>query len=240
MFWVAAPRNNARTVDATFHVGKRRPASRALVSCSETLHPSRADCSLAAPGLVLCPMKLHQHQFPVSGLQASGSDPAHGAREIHHACPASRRGGFADRGAAPRRPCDGLCAGGKAPRFSPLREWGLPLVGERSLGWSCYSREPGASRAIPLVTKHAISGDHYPAGAGAFSFVVDTGEEGPAVIDHEVEKIVDKLQRLRALRCAREQLRQFERELNGVAAKPDSAPHLTEFFKQHGPLWVAK
>jgi hypothetical protein len=188
----------------------------------------------------LLSMKLHQHQFPVSDLQASGSYPGHGARESHHARPASRRGGFADRGSAPRRPCDGFCAGGKAPRFSPTRERDLPLVGERSPSWSCYSREPGACGAIPLVTKDAISGDHYPAGAGAFSFVKDAGEEGPAMVDHEVEKLVDKLQKLRALRCARERVRQLERELNGEPAKPEGVPPLTEFLQEHGPLWVAK
>jgi hypothetical protein len=58
--------------------------------------------------------------------------------------------------------------------------------------------------------------------------------------DGEVEKLVDKLQKLRALRCARERVRQLERELNGEPAKPESLPHLTEFLKQHGPLWVAK
>ena len=35
------------------------------------------------------------------------------------------------------------------------------------------------------------------------------------MVDHEVEKVVDKLQKLRALRHARERVRQLERELNG-------------------------
>ena len=60
------------------------------------------------------------------------------------------------------------------------------------------------------------------------------------MVDHEVEKLVDKLQKLRALRCARERVRQLERELNAEPVKPESAPHLSEFLKQHGPLWVAK
>jgi hypothetical protein len=60
------------------------------------------------------------------------------------------------------------------------------------------------------------------------------------MVDHEVEKVVDKLQKLRALRHARERVRQLERELNGELAKPEGAPHLPEFLKQHGPLRVAK
>jgi hypothetical protein len=60
------------------------------------------------------------------------------------------------------------------------------------------------------------------------------------MVDHEVEKIVDRLQKLRALRYARERVRQLERELNGEPAKPAGAPHLTGFLKEHGPLRVAK
>ena len=58
--------------------------------------------------------------------------------------------------------------------------------------------------------------------------------------DHQVEKIVDKLQKLRALRHARERVRQLERELNGVPAKPEDPPHLPEFLRQQGPLRIAK
>jgi hypothetical protein len=60
------------------------------------------------------------------------------------------------------------------------------------------------------------------------------------MVDHEVKKIVDKLQKLSALRRARERVRQLERELNGEPAKPESAPHLPEFLRQQGPLRVAK
>jgi len=60
------------------------------------------------------------------------------------------------------------------------------------------------------------------------------------MVDREVEKIVDKLHKLRALRRARERVRQLERELNGAPAKPESAPHLPEFLRQHSPLRVAK
>jgi hypothetical protein len=60
------------------------------------------------------------------------------------------------------------------------------------------------------------------------------------MVDHEVEKIVDKLQKLSALRHARQRVRQLERELNRESAKPESAPHLPEFLRQHGPLRLAK
>ena len=56
------------------------------------------------------------------------------------------------------------------------------------------------------------------------------------MVDHEVEKIIDKLQKLRALRQARERVRQLERELNGEPAKPESVTHLPEFLRQHSPL----
>lgn len=60
------------------------------------------------------------------------------------------------------------------------------------------------------------------------------------MVDREVQKIVDKLQKLRALRHARERVRQLERELNGEPAKAESAPHLPEFLRQHVPFLVAK
>jgi hypothetical protein len=60
------------------------------------------------------------------------------------------------------------------------------------------------------------------------------------MVDHDVEKIVDKMQKLRALRHARERVRQLERELNWELAKPERAPHLPEFLGQHGPLRLAK
>jgi predicted component of type VI protein secretion system len=60
------------------------------------------------------------------------------------------------------------------------------------------------------------------------------------MVDHEVEKIVDKMQKLRALRHARERVRQLERELNGAPAKPDDSPHLPEYLRQRSPLWMAK
>ena len=56
------------------------------------------------------------------------------------------------------------------------------------------------------------------------------------MVDQEVEKIVAKLQKLRALRHARERVRQLERELHGEPAKPEGPPHLPEFLRQHSPL----
>jgi predicted component of type VI protein secretion system len=58
--------------------------------------------------------------------------------------------------------------------------------------------------------------------------------------DRQVEKIVEKLQKLRALRRARERVRQLERELNGEPAIPESDPYLPEFLRQHSPLMAAK
>jgi hypothetical protein len=57
--------------------------------------------------------------------------------------------------------------------------------------------------------------------------------------DSQLDKIVDKLQKLRALRRARERVRQLERELNGAPAKPETPPHLPEFLRQRGPFRVA-
>ena len=59
------------------------------------------------------------------------------------------------------------------------------------------------------------------------------------MVDGEVQKIVDKLQKLRALRHARERVRQLERELNGEPAKPEAPAHLPEFLRQRSPLRVA-
>ena len=60
------------------------------------------------------------------------------------------------------------------------------------------------------------------------------------MVDRDVVKIVDKLQKLRALRHARERVRRLERELNGEPAKAQSSPHLPEYLRQHGLLRIAK
>ena len=56
--------------------------------------------------------------------------------------------------------------------------------------------------------------------------------------DSEVRKIIDKLQKLRALSHARERVRQLERELYGAPAKTLAAVAVPvpEFLTQHRPL----
>jgi plasmid stabilization system protein ParE len=56
------------------------------------------------------------------------------------------------------------------------------------------------------------------------------------VIDTDLEKIVDKLHKLRALRQARERVRQLERELNGEPPRSEDRPHVPEFLAQRVPL----
>jgi predicted component of type VI protein secretion system len=68
---------------------------------------------------------------------------------------------------------------------------------------------------------------------------MDAGEGGSVMVDHEVQKIVDKLQKLRALRHARERVRQLERELSGEPAKREEPPRLPEFLRQDTPLQVS-
>ncbi len=55
------------------------------------------------------------------------------------------------------------------------------------------------------------------------------------MVDHVVQKIVDKQQKLRALRHARERVRQLERELSGEPAKREEPPHLPEFLSRTFP-----
>ena len=56
--------------------------------------------------------------------------------------------------------------------------------------------------------------------------------------DSELRKILNKLSKLRALRQARERVRQLERELCGESAKPEEPPQILEFLSQHQPLRV--
>jgi hypothetical protein len=51
-------------------------------------------------------------------------------------------------------------------------------------------------------------------------------------MDSEVKKIVDKLQKLSALRHARERVRQLEMELSGEPARTEPPPHVPEFLRQ--------
>ena len=59
------------------------------------------------------------------------------------------------------------------------------------------------------------------------------------MVDREVQKIVDKLQKLRALRHARKRVMQLGRELSGEPAKREQPPHLPEFLRQDIPLRVS-
>ena len=54
--------------------------------------------------------------------------------------------------------------------------------------------------------------------------------------DYQVEKIVDKLQKLRALRRARERVRQLERELHGAPAKHETPSQVPAFLRQDTPF----
>jgi len=54
----------------------------------------------------------------------------------------------------------------------------------------------------------------------------------------EVRKIIDKLQKIRALSRAREYVRQLERELYGEARTPAVPVDVPRFLSQHHPLRV--
>jgi hypothetical protein len=66
----------------------------------------------------------------------------------------------------------------------------------------------------------------------------DAEAEHDVMSDNEVCKIIDKLQKLRALSRARERVRQLERELYGEGAKAQEPPHLPEFLSQHSALRI--
>jgi len=55
------------------------------------------------------------------------------------------------------------------------------------------------------------------------------------MVDHELRKIVDKQEKLLALRHARERVIQLERELSGKPAQREELPHLHEFLRQDLP-----
>jgi len=59
------------------------------------------------------------------------------------------------------------------------------------------------------------------------------------MVNYEVQKIVNKQQKLRALRHARERVRQLERELSGEPAKREEPPHLPQFLRPDLPLKVS-
>jgi len=55
------------------------------------------------------------------------------------------------------------------------------------------------------------------------------------MVDHEVQKIVDKHQKLSTLRQGRARVRRLERELSGKPAQREELPHLHEFLRQDLP-----
>ena len=54
--------------------------------------------------------------------------------------------------------------------------------------------------------------------------------------DSGIEKIIDKLHKLRELRRARDRVRQLERELRGEPAHPEETPPIPEFLRRRPPL----
>jgi hypothetical protein len=53
------------------------------------------------------------------------------------------------------------------------------------------------------------------------------------MVDSGIDKAIDKLQKLRELRRARDRVRELERELSGVPARPVEAPSIPEFLRLH-------
>jgi len=56
------------------------------------------------------------------------------------------------------------------------------------------------------------------------------------MVDSGIDKIIDKLQKLRELRRARERVRELERGLSGETARPVEAPSIPEFLRLHTPV----
>jgi hypothetical protein len=69
---------------------------------------------------------------------------------------------------------------------------------------------------------------------------MDAGEGGSAMVDHELRTIVDKQEKLRALRQARERVIRLERELSGEPAKRVEPRHLPEFLRHDLPLQASR
>jgi hypothetical protein len=53
------------------------------------------------------------------------------------------------------------------------------------------------------------------------------------MLDTGMGKVIDKLQKLRELRRARDRVRELERELRGEPARPVEGPSLPEFLRLH-------
>ena len=56
------------------------------------------------------------------------------------------------------------------------------------------------------------------------------------MVDSAMEKVIDKLQKLRELRRARDRVSQLERELRGEPARPMEAASIPEFLRRRAPV----
>jgi hypothetical protein len=59
------------------------------------------------------------------------------------------------------------------------------------------------------------------------------------MIDNDVQKIVEKLLKLRELHRARERVRQLERNLDDAPPKPEEPPGVPEYLRRHTPFRVS-
>jgi hypothetical protein len=57
--------------------------------------------------------------------------------------------------------------------------------------------------------------------------------------DAELERIIGKLRKLRALHRARERVKQLERELRGEPAKPEESSYVPEFLRMRVTRGIA-
>ena len=57
--------------------------------------------------------------------------------------------------------------------------------------------------------------------------------------DAELERVIGKLRKLRALHRARERVKQLERELRGEPAKPEESSYVPEFLRMRVTRGIA-
>lgn len=86
---------------------------------------------------------------------------------------------------------------------------------------------------------------HTPAGRNFFRPALESqgdplpgtySEGSVAMVDSRTEQIIEKLQKLRALRLARDRVRQLERELRGERTRAEEPPFIPEFLRQQRSL----
>jgi hypothetical protein len=98
--------------------------------------------------------------------------------------------------------------------------------------------DPGAVREC-LVSSREMLMDRpriVHALAQTYSFDSSKSTRKCVMSDSELRKVVNKLSKLRALRQARDRVRQLELELCGESAKPEEPPQIPEFLSQREPL----